>query len=345
MTMKRESNIELLRILSMISIVLNHMSGHGGLSDKCEGVNKYLAVLFACNGKLGVCIFVLIGSMFLVKKHAKVNSIVNIWLKTFIASSLCGIGQFILYHQKKELLQSFFPVIFTRYWFVTVYLALLILTPWLNLFIHKLSREDYKKLIIVLSVICCIIPTITGMKDYFTNQFVWFLYLYLLMGYRELHIEQSKVKNIYKIGVILVINYLIIYVVYYITGKSFIRNSGSVFLLICSLCFIEIFRRIRITNLRVCKFINSISRVTFMVYLFHDSPLRDILWNKIIRCDRWCNSRLFLLYVFGSVVFIFAISYICDKVFMKIIAGIQRIGIVNRIIERMKIEYDTIGIK
>lgn len=64
---KRESNIELLRIVSMALIVLYHIMFHGVLQGETEvsgNPDQLIALFMAVGGKTGVGIFVLISGFF-----------------------------------------------------------------------------------------------------------------------------------------------------------------------------------------------------------------------------------------------------------------------------------------
>lgn len=60
-----------------------------------------------------------------------------------------SIFYFTIYQEKtvKETLINFFPVFLRNYWFVTVYIVLLILSPFLNKLINSLSQKQYMYLI------------------------------------------------------------------------------------------------------------------------------------------------------------------------------------------------------
>ena len=60
----------------------------------------------------------------------------------------------------QRVVKIFIPSITREYWFITVYLALCILSPYLNLFGAKNSKkEDLKKLLIICSCLFILQPT------------------------------------------------------------------------------------------------------------------------------------------------------------------------------------------
>ena len=68
----------------------------------------------------------------------------------FYSILIYSIFYFTIYQEKtvKETLINFFPVFLRNYWFVTVYIVLLILSPFLNKLINSLSQKQYMYLMI-----------------------------------------------------------------------------------------------------------------------------------------------------------------------------------------------------
>ena len=84
----RESNLELLRIISMISIFIYHYCVHGGILEVGSyTINKSVALFFSIGGRVGVNIFILIMGYFMVKSQFKIKRIiisVHCWLNQII---------------------------------------------------------------------------------------------------------------------------------------------------------------------------------------------------------------------------------------------------------------------
>lgn len=92
MKKERQSNIEVLRILSMLMIIGHHFALHGRFNysqynAQLVDVEKIL-VIFHAFGKIGVDIFVLIGAYFLVGRKYKSSRIVNLLLVSTFYSTV-----------------------------------------------------------------------------------------------------------------------------------------------------------------------------------------------------------------------------------------------------------------
>lgn len=64
----RKTKYEVLRIIAMFMIVLAHYAYHGGVMFEGNMLNQVVGSVLAIGGKLGVNLFVIIGSYFLVDK-------------------------------------------------------------------------------------------------------------------------------------------------------------------------------------------------------------------------------------------------------------------------------------
>lgn len=80
----RNSNIEILRIIAMLMIVLDHYSSHGlfGLGSVLEySVNRYIANI-AFQGKIGNALFVLISGYYMCVSRITMRKLFRIWAET-----------------------------------------------------------------------------------------------------------------------------------------------------------------------------------------------------------------------------------------------------------------------
>lgn len=85
----RDSNIELLRIFSMILIVAHHFSLHGVLKEFPENplanqsVTSFLAQVIQLGGKAGVTLFIIISGYFMVQSNMKVKKYFYYYFKFY----------------------------------------------------------------------------------------------------------------------------------------------------------------------------------------------------------------------------------------------------------------------
>ena len=190
MLKKRQSNIELLRILAIICIISFHYVYKSGYVLTDLKANSLIIKSFWFLGELGVNLFILITGYFLInskfsfKKLIKLIIEVNFYyLITLFVSLTFGNsiegGIVALFPNFKTTFLRFFAVIFNRYWFITAYILIYILSPYLNKFIKSLTKNEHKKLLIIILTIWSIIPTFFGIFNNNTesllyyNRFIW----------------------------------------------------------------------------------------------------------------------------------------------------------------------------
>lgn len=88
-TTTRETNIELLRIVAMIMIILHHLAIYlRNTKVPLTTTGRCLTTSFFGLGKLGVNIFVLISGYFLINSKFKTKKVIKLWLQVVFYSVL-----------------------------------------------------------------------------------------------------------------------------------------------------------------------------------------------------------------------------------------------------------------
>lgn len=292
----RQSNIELLRIIAMIMIVAHHFAVHGGFEFSSSiTLNRVWIRFIQMGGKIGVNIFVLISGYFLITAVGiKTSKVLKLWLQIFTYSILIfiifaalGIQPFGM----KELIKSIFPITFSQWWFANTYFVFYLLTPYLNKLLNSLDKKNYQRMLILLTLCWCIIPTFLTRK-FESNSLTWFVYLYSLAGYIRLYVNKIKIKAwkyILAAFTVMMLTYLSA-VVFDILGTrfSFFENHVTYFydmqrlpVVFISICMFIGFIKI---DIGYKKFINVISLATFGVYLIHDNVyISPFLWKTLFK--------------------------------------------------------------
>ena len=204
MSEKRNSNIELLRIIAMILIILHHYAVVGMSNADIlltNHINSYMIDIASLGGKVGTVIFVLIGSYYMSDGNMNGKKIYSILIEVWFYSILLGGFYFILSQgiTIKNIFAMVFPVISYQYWFVTCYILLMFVSPFLNSGINNLSKDLLKYIIIVGILIWVILPTI-GIELIF-NSYIYFVLLYLIAAYTRKYIDLSNYKKHFVFGI------------------------------------------------------------------------------------------------------------------------------------------------
>lgn len=291
----RDSNIELLRIIAMCLIIFHHMALNTGIVDGYTvNGNMIFGIIGGIGGKIGVVIFLLITVYFSINKNFSFKKVFILWLQIFCYSvgfmlvfRLTGIEKW----SKVDTIKTFFPLAYNQYWFITVYLYILLLAPFINKFLNSLSKENYNKLLAILTIIFAVIPTI-----FYSNGLIGstqtpigillFIYVYIRL-YGIKFFENKKLRNI----ILICLGYMIVFAIVLIGKKleqknifwsnlfAYYREMNSIFILIPSIALFYIFKE---WKLRCNKVINYFASISFAVYLFHENNfMRYRLWHNI----------------------------------------------------------------
>lgn len=157
---ERNLGIELLRIVSMFLIIVLHCLGIGG-AGKCapEGTaeNSLLWLMTAvCYG--GANLYALTSGYVCIRATHRWERLVELWLQVFFYS----VGIFAVDHfigggsiSWRQWISLLLPVTTNRYWYFSAYFFLFAFLPFLNPLLDRLSRRQYRLLLLLLFVFFC----------------------------------------------------------------------------------------------------------------------------------------------------------------------------------------------
>ena len=323
----RNTNLELLRIVSMILIVIHHYSVHGGfdLINSNLTVNKLWIQILSLGGKLGVNCFVLITGYFMINSNFKFKSLLKIILEVIFYSFipiLIFYGFGIVDINIKVLVKSIFPINFSLYWFATTYILLYCLVPFINQFIQQSSKINLIKLIILLSLFWSVFPTIL-LPGLGFSELGWFILLYFIAAYIRLY--PNSLFNRFKINfissvILMGLVILSVVIIDFIGIKiNFANNYATYFsginklpILLLSVSMFLTFKNLNIKN---NNFINAIASTMFGVYLIHDNILvRPFIWKTIFKNAEFLDSEYLFLHSILTSIIVFIGCVVIDYV-------------------------------
>jgi len=334
MHVNRKSNIEILRIISIILIVLFHCVFHSGLSFGFNfSFNKFMSKIFWMYGELGVNLFVLIMGYFMINAKFKFKKFVKIIFQVLFYHFLtiifaCYIG----IYQLSEIRQFFFiafPVTLNSYWFITAYILIYIFSPYLNLFVKKIEKLQYQKFLLLLLIIFSIIPTFFGVlynnteSLLYYNRFIWFIVLYLIGAYIKLYsisfIETKKKSIIISVlsFLTLIVSILIIdkfdflFAKIGLTEVAYLWTPNNIPMLLLSISIFGIFLNMKIKD---NKIVNKFASTTLGIYLLHDGVLSVWLWKTVFKIATFQDSILLIPRVLFSSLIVILIGVIVDLI-------------------------------
>lgn len=189
---ERNSNLELLRIVSILLIIAMHVCGYAASKGDFSLGNTYIRYFIGSIGNLGVSCFVLISGYFGVKFSWK--KLVYISLLTTVyacLASFCNEG----FTVNRDCIMQLTVV--PRYfnWYITCYIILMMLSSYLNRFCESLERKSYRKLLLALFVMMSVLPMMVSATETVAIRsgqcLSYFIYAYLIGRYIRLHHDST----------------------------------------------------------------------------------------------------------------------------------------------------------
>lgn len=277
-TTERKSNFELLRIICMLMIIAGHVimvkefesTGYNNLF-RC-GVRPFFMVAVNC--------FVIISGWFGInftwKKVLKLNNITTLYSIVIAAVFLFMGGSKTIDIQST--INVLFPVFTKQYWFITIYVVLMLISPFLNLLIESLTTPVYKRMLWICTVLFVFLPTVAAVLNFRTITLdagyglTNFVFLYLLGRFMRLHHPPKRKARVY--AFFFIVSMLICGVFQmtfsYIMGFEFttLMSYDTFFVFFGALMLFCSFSRLDFQN----KTINYIASFAFPVYIIHIHP-------------------------------------------------------------------------
>ena len=198
MMRNRQSNGELLRLICMLMIVMHHFiifSMYPGTFELevNEGAwDQKLVLAIHCFIYIGVNCFVLLSGWYSIRLKPK--SVINLWSICFFYAVIRFFGNLVdsnMFEKGYDILSwkylspVLLPFSHTGHWFITCYVALMLLSPILNKAIDSFNRPQLRMAVVLTSIMCLWFGFLWGIEQvndngYNTMQFIW---LYLIGGY------------------------------------------------------------------------------------------------------------------------------------------------------------------
>lgn len=338
---KRDANLDLLRIVSMLLIIFLHTIDHTGVMEKAETASNamYFYVRFTY-AATQVCVncYVMLSGYYLVKSNFSIKKLAKLWMEAVFYTL---VFKFIFICMGRETLSvvmlgsCFFPILTGRYWFLTIYAGLYLVSPFLNLFVSAMDKKMHTCLNICLfglfSLWNSFHPAIAGMNSGGGWGLAWFVVLYLCAAWFRLYYTPDE-KPLGKLPAFLLIPALIAaaQLVARMTGIGILQTvathwfryeSAPVYVMTLSL--FAFFLNIRISNEKVGRMICAIAPLTFGVYLIHTHPdVSPWLW-EVTALPRFMDSMWFPVIQIGCVLMVFAVCAVMDELRKRTVGKLE----------------------
>ena len=326
---QRDANLDLLRLFSMFLIVLRHSIGSSGVLGLEEqfGWATFLYLRFVYMlSQVCVNLFVMLSGYYLVHSSFRFRKMIQLWLEVVFYSLFIKLVFMVsgeIPFSMRSLASCFLPVITGRYWFITVYMGLYLLFPFLNLAVKAMDKKTHLSLVLVLvllfSVMISIYPSFPGMNSGDGWGLPWFVVLYFIAAWIRLYYtpDQRRTGRIAAwLGIALVISLLYCFSSNLAAPvKKAVGNwyrYDSLFSLASTVLVFLAFLNLRVQNRTLIYVIERAAPATLGVYLIHaHADLGKALW-RTLNLQQFLGSPVFPLVQSAAVLGIFLVCILVD---------------------------------
>lgn len=305
----RSSGIELLRIIIMIQIVILHIYDYGKAASTMGEIGQGVLIkgdLFWSFCRTPVNVFILITGYFLVSSAfdlSKIKSkVIRVYLPMIFYSVVIAVIFWVAQPWAIELTPStiakaFMPFFSREWYFLSLYILIVLFSPFLNMVLGKLEKRHYQFLLLIGFILFSVWPTlsiITPFSNVLSVQkivelfggksFGSFVFMYIIGGYIKRFAPNFKTPRarylLIFIGLCLVDAGL--NVVYGGYTKAFGIMNNPLVVLESAFLFM-FFKDLHFKS----KIINLFAGATIGVYAIHENPyVREWLWKMFNFSDK-----------------------------------------------------------
>ncbi|WP_348523788.1 acyltransferase [Demequina litorisediminis] len=174
-----------LRIVAMIAIVAHHYTVHGGVQDHTASAGTAIVLSsIGAFGKWGVDVFVLVSAFFMDRTPRRGKSLSSVYSQVLPVSWLILLTAAIvgIHLSPRDIQKGLFPVVFGEYWFVTSFVVLVLIAPYLSMVADALTGRQHRRLLLAGIALWSVLTLTDGVRLEISN-LAWFALLYLMAAY------------------------------------------------------------------------------------------------------------------------------------------------------------------
>ena len=360
-TKSRMANLELLRCIAMMMVVVLHFLSKGdllpSLSNPNMGSEGYAAWLLESFCIVSVNVYMLISGYFLCTSSFKLSRLIGLWFQILFYSVCFGlIGAFsgILTETPFDthyILTLVFPVSMGHYWFLTAYVYLYLLLPFIGRAVKQMSRQQLQWSLALLFFALCLLKSILPLRlemDSMGYDCLWYLCVFLAAAYmRRFGVPFLEKKGrgllVYVLCCLMIFAGILgLRAVYLKTGsfglmlKMFLEYNHVLPFLAAAGLFTA-FSRLKIQG-RAAAFVTKISPYTLGVYLLHENIGFRYSWQKWFGSTEADSIPRLLLSTLAAVICVFCCGILIDMLRSLLMKGLHsllgRIGFYRKLTEK-----------
>ncbi len=373
---KRMTELELLRCAAMMMVAALHYLGKGGLLlDLAQpvgaaGMAAWLVEAFCI---VAVNVYMFISGYFLCMSSFKLSRLIQLWLQVWAYSvtfGLIGALTGILGEASFDthyLLTMLFPISMEHYWFMTAYVIMYLLLPFVGIGVRKMTEQQMRAALGLLFFLFCFLKSVLPVRlemDQLGYDCLWYLCVFLAAAYvRRFGVpfleKRGRCLGLYVGSCLLIFGGTMILREIFLNTGSLERRMrmcyeyNHILPFLAAVGLFGAFRGMRIQG-RAAKAIQRIAPHTLGVYLLHENLGLRESWQNLFGADRIAAKLMdagsgagavqaavsLFLGIITAAVCVFACGILADMVrkwmFGFLNRGLSRISLYRRLTEGVR---------
>ena len=340
---KRDSNLELFRIITMLFIVAHHyvvnsglMAQDGPIYGAVLSLPSQFLLMFGAFGKTGINCFVLITGYFMCKSRITASKFFKLLFEIMFYKIVIGLIFMFSGYQDfslKVLAKMLMPFMSVKQNFPDSFLLFFLFIPFLNVLVKHLSHKQH----VLLLLLCAVTYIFFGTVPFFQvdmNYVSWFMVLFLMGSYIRLY-----PKKVYErtglwgllMALSLLMSLLSVLACSWLGTRlnrnmayTFVQDANTLLAVTNGVTSFLFFKNLKIKH---SKWINALGASTFGVLLIHSNSdtMRQWLWKDVLDNVGMYSSPWMPVHAIVSILVIFLVCsgvdylriHFLEKPFMK----------------------------
>lgn len=344
----RMANLELLRCIAMMMIIVLHYLGKGrllpDLTEEQMGLQGMIAWLLESFCIVAVNVYMMISGYFLCCSSFKLSRLLQLWLQVWMYSVGIGLFSMVTGIMPKgamdihDFLELLFPISMGHYWFMTAYVFLYLLLPLIGMGIRRMKKEQLQLTLFLLLGVFCLIKSILPARleqDAMGYDCLWYLCVFVTAAYirrfgAPFLNKSSRAVALYVLGCLgILAEALLLRGMYLKKGSfglilkiSFEYNHLLPFLAAVGLFCL--FLKLRVSG-SFARLVVSVAPYTLGVYLLHENIGLRYEWQNWLGAERISGAGGLLAGTVLAVVLVFGCGIAVDMVRAAVVKILHRL--------------------
>lgn len=313
----RLSNIELLRIILILFIILHHLILNAIGIRELHLLDEIYYRFFSTINVFLVCsvnIFFLISGFFKIKFHKKkiLSLVVDVYIIHAIMTLLFNYNCMSI-----DLIKSIiFPI--SQYWFILVYIFLSILSPIINSGLESLNKKYKVYIVSFCFIFFSILESIQSFSIFGINKgysLMFAMFLYLLGDLIKEYNKELDSKCIFIIfSLVTIINFSVVWILPQENIWGYFSYNNPM-IVINSSCLFYLMTKLKIGYI---KSINVIAQYTLLIYIIHSNYSFQNIYKKLIQCLLTKNIIHDFVVIVICLIFLYLLCLLISIIYEKI---------------------------